>query len=168
MPWHVGASGVHKSVSGVWVGAGGVWKKASQAWVGAAGAWKASLDRVFIQALSFTRIGTPGSVRFDADGWVYANPGIGGSMVAQYQWLKGGAAGDYQIRSTADVSFPFSTDPSAGAWIGLGTSRTWSRTAGASQTRIAKGNFEIRDAVTNEVLTASVLIQIEADNTGGA
>lgn len=89
----------------------------------------------------------------NADGYVY-HPTSG---TQQYLWKTGGGvAADYEIRSTITGGTPgtFSTDPSAGSWVSLGSSQTWQRGGTSGVTRDVTATFEIRDATTLEVLTS--------------
>lgn len=115
-------------------------------------------------ATTYSRIGTtPAQLQFNSDGFAYAN--TTGSLVQQYQWLTGsGTASDYEVRSTVTGGSPgsFTTDPSAGTWLALSTSRTWERASTASFDRNVIATYEIRDASTLTVLaTASITLDCD-------
>lgn len=70
-------------------------------------------------------------------------------------WKLSGAATDYEVRAT--VTSGTLSSGTAGAWLSLGTSRTWSKTTSATAT--VNLLVEIRDAVTLAVLdTANISI----------
>lgn len=97
----------------------------------------------------------------NSDGFVY-HPDSG---TQQYQWLTGtGTSADYEIRSTITGGTPgtFSTDPSAGSWVSLATTKTWQRGGTSGVIRDVTATFEIRDAGSLIVL-ASASITLECD-----
>lgn len=164
MPWSIGAGGVWKTVSGVWAGAGGAWKSASQAFVGASSAWKTSLQRIALTAANYVRAGSsPCTLTFDSGG-ALSSSNVAGVLTYRYDWKLSGAGSDYDIRTTSITGDGFTSDPSAGSWINLGTTRTFTRGAGINQNFTVTATFEIRDAVTLVVL-ASASIYLECDRS---
>lgn len=72
-------------------------------------------------------------------------------------WLLLGSASDYEVRAT--LLSGTLTSGTVGAWLSLGSSRSWSRVSNATVTIV----IEIRDAVTLSVL-ATGTITITADS----
>jgi hypothetical protein len=103
------------------------------------------------------------SITFNADGTV----DIVSFGMTEWTWKTGGSpASAYEIRSTITGGTPgsFTVDPSAGAWIDLGTNRTWTRErTGAEGVNSVIATFEIR-GVTGTVLD-SASITLEAETT---
>ena len=51
-----------------------------------------------------------------------------------------------------------------GSWLNLGTTRTWTRSAGAGADQVTTGTLEIRNAATTRVV-ATCAVSIEADGS---
>lgn len=100
--------------------------------------------------------GTPAEFILDSDGHRYSR--TGSSLTDEGPWTSpASAASLYEVRSTV-TSGSFSSDPSAGSWVSLGSDRLWSRGAGASASQTVQATIEIRNAATLVVVSTSTLI----------
>jgi len=76
------------------------------------------------------------------------------------QWMLTGSASDYQCQAT--LASGTLSSGTVGSWLGLGTTRTWTRqSSGSLQT--ATITLDIRDAITSEVLVSGVSVGLEAE-----
>lgn len=99
--------------------------------------------------------GSPAEFQLGSDGVLSKREGS--SMTVIGPWVSpGSAASLYEVRSTV-TSGSFTSDPSAGSWISLSSTRLWSRGAsvGGSQTVIA--TIEIRIASSGTVVSTTTL-----------
>lgn len=99
--------------------------------------------------------GTPAEFQLGSDG--IRSQRTGATLTDIGPWVSpGSAAALYEVRSTV-TSGSFSTDPSAGSWVSLGTTRNWSRGAGASASQTVQATIEIRNASTLVVVSTTQL-----------
>lgn len=99
--------------------------------------------------------GTPAEFQLGSDGFRYQR--TSSTLTNVGQWVSpGSAASLYEVRSTV-TSGSFSSDPSAGSWISLGSDRLWSRGAAASASQTVQATIEIRNASTLVVVSTSSL-----------
>lgn len=122
-----------------------------------------SADIVVVNAALYSRSPTtPCELEFRNDGTVYVNEGIG--LTFQYNWLIPGVnAANYDIRATITGGSPgtFSTG-TAGSYLNLGTTRSWTRGSTSGVLRSVIATFDIRDAVSLAVVaSASITLECE-------
>ncbi len=99
--------------------------------------------------------GAPAEFHLNSDGYRYRL--IGSSLDGQTPWASPlSSAGLYEVRSTV-TSGSFQTDPSAGAWLSLSSTRIWSRGAAISGVQTVVATIEIRVAATLSVISTSTL-----------
>lgn len=80
---------------------------------------------------------------------------VDGSPVSG-EWLVAGSASAYEVRSTV-TSGTLTTDPSAGSWVSLGTTRLWELTRASVGVSTATFTVEIRNASTGAVLDSATI-----------
>ena len=88
------------------------------------------------------------------------SPGGTGGGTYSGEWMLVGPASGYEARFTI-LSGTLSTG-TAGSWLNLGTTRTWTVSRSTIGSTICQGTVEIRDAATLAVL-ATATITLEAD-----
>lgn len=143
--------------------AGGVLKGAATGGATASGTLSGSTGLAAnLNAATYTRYsGSPATLRFSADGYVYA-PTTGARV---YQWKTGGGvAGDYQIRATVTAG-SFSENPSGGSWIDLSADRDFKRSSAFSFSADVTATFEIRMKAAPNTVLDSASIELVCDLT---
>lgn len=110
---------------------------------------------------TYSRSGSsPTGLDFRADGAVWAKDDTsGGTYTSRYNWKTGtGATSDYELRVTLDGGSPdgFSSG-TVGSWLGLGTTRSYTRGSSSWIERTVTALFEIRDASTLVVLASGTI-----------
>lgn len=141
--------------------AGGVLKGAATAGATATGTLSGGGGlAATLNAATYTRYsGSPATLRFSADGYVYA-PTTGARV---YQWKTGGgSASDYQIRSTVTAG-SFTDNPSGGTWIDLSADRDWKRASAFSFATDCTATFEIRMKAAPNTVLATASIELVCD-----
>lgn len=98
--------------------------------------------------------GTPVEFILNSDGYRYQRTGSSLTQVAP--WVFGAPTSTYEVRSTLAVG-SFTTDPSAGTWLSLGTTRLWDRGAAASASQTVGATIEIRNAATLQIVSTTGL-----------
>ena len=66
------------------------------------------------------------------------------------------AGSAYEVQSTVTAG-TFTTDPSVGAWIGLGSDRTWNKTQAGIGVGTVTATFKIRNASSQAVLATKTI-----------
>jgi hypothetical protein len=161
---------LHQKIAGTWKsGRGymkiaGTWKECS-VWMKVAGVWKQVTALVSLPATilaSDRQITATSTASFTLNNTgTYVSSGNVSSPSGT--WLGSGAASDYECRAT--VTSGTLTSGTAGSWLNLGTTRSWSRndtTAGATPTTVNL-TLEIRRA-SDGVVVASSAVTIRAWN----
>lgn len=122
----VGVGGVFKAVPDMWVGVTSAWKKVSDGWVGVGGVWKQFYTSVAVNLLGLDPYGV--AITPDDSTAVYTLTSSGleaATGLSDSTWLLSGVASDYDVRVT--VTAGTLTSGTAGAWLNLGTNRSWSK-----------------------------------------
>jgi hypothetical protein len=158
---------VNVNDAGVWKAAvpyvndTGVWKPVVECWVKDGAVWKlsfASVVTIFVPTDSDTveaisPATATATVTFDNTGAYTIGDDSGGSWMIGL----GGVAADYEIRWT-NTSGTLSTG-TVGAWLNLGTSRSWDVSRSGVGGKSCTGTVEIRRASDSVVLaTGSIAI----------
>ena len=90
----------------------------------------------------------------------------GGSYSTVYQWLLGGSSSDFDCRATITTETGAgSKSGTFGSWLNLGSTQTWSVSAGSGQAKFLVFTLEISPAGDNGNILDSASITIDADNT---
>lgn len=150
MPITIGNGG-NKTVTGITIGNGGN-KAGIAVYVGDGGLTK--LVWAAINLLGLDPVGlAPGPIS-------YSLTNAGGEIATGHvssTWLMAGAASDYEVRATLTSG---SITGTFGSWLGLGTTRTWSKSGAAST---ASMDVEIRLAASGAVVAGPVGVLFTID-----
>ena len=111
-----------------------------------------------INAATYARFISPVYIEFNANGTFTPNTG------SAYLWKTGGGSGsDYEIQTSSIVDDGFSADPSAGSWVSLGTTRTFTRTSTAGFQNSVTAVFKIRMAASPNTVLATATITLDCN-----
>lgn len=98
------------------------------------------------------------------NGGVYSRTTSPGSTTTIQNWIVGGSGlvSQYEARwTTLTGSLSSGT---AGSWVSLSSTQTWTRSAGAGADLICTGTLEIRHAATG-IVSASCAVSLEANGS---
>jgi hypothetical protein len=164
MALHQNVSSTWKSLT-AWVNVSGTWKKAA-VWKNVSGTWKvitsllASLLPGSISGNQLKISPTDAVVTMtlsSAGTWTCTGGGSG-------TWQSGGAASDYEARLTT-VSGTLSSGDATGSWLGLGTTRNWTRneTRNGFFSSLYTGTLEVRMAASPFTVLSSTSLSLLAE-----
>ena len=123
--------------------------------------WPAALVALTNHSITTLAGGGTATATFTMDNTGAAS-GVGTSGGGTYsgEWMLVGPASAYDVRFT--ITSGALNSGTAGAWLNLATSRSWTVTRGTPGTNTCVGTVEIRDATTLVVLV-SATISLTAD-----
>ena len=149
--------------SQVKVRAGGVWVNPAAVWVRASGAWVKVWPNIAVYLANMQAddaIPPPGpagaSITMNAGGYAYEN------ATSVFQWLKSGAASDYDVMFSA-IAGATPSGSATGSWLNLGTTRSWSLSQSVGGRKYCTGTLSIRPAgggATLATCTVSITAEI--------
>ena len=113
-----------------------------------------------LDAATYSGTTSATTLELRSDGTVYVT--VDSATTYQYNWITSFPTTNYDVRATI-VSGTF-TSGTAGSWLNLGTTRSWSRNATIGNIQTVTADFEIRNATTLVVL-ATAQITLERDNS---
>lgn len=156
MPLSINDNGTWREAQGVYVNDAGTWREIQEVYVNDAGTWRSVFVSLLVQlsTASYSRSQNTASFSFLSTGEFQATNGA--AISTQYNWLLGGAASSVDLRVTP-TSGSFSTGIT-GAWINLGTTRTFTRTwPGGMASESVTATVELRNASTAVVLASATI-----------
>lgn len=163
MPITYGDAGTNRSIAALTYGDAGTNRTISEVWIGDGG-----VNRLVYAAVGVVLLGldptniaiTPANASAT---YSLTNAGLEtASGRANNTWLVSGAVGDYEARAT--VTSGALTSGTTGAWLNLGTTRSWNltRTSDVVGTDTATMTIEVRVVATGVVIaTESVTFTAE-------
>lgn len=163
-----GDAGTNRTITSITYGDAGTNRTLIQIWYGDAGTnrlvWPSQVVSLTNHSpyASNTGVGTiTATFTLDNAGLASETTLPGGTIGYAPEWLSAGTPANYDCRWTT-LSGTLSTG-TAGVWQNLGTTRAWSRNAGAGVgVMTCSGTLEIRDAATLTVLaTATITLTAE-------
>ena len=107
--------------------------------------------------------GTPAEFILNADGRIQQRA-TGGAVTDIGFWLPGAGGGSAWEVNSSVLTGSFTTDPSAGAYINLNTTRIWQRAAGIGTIQTVTATINIRNVASGVVATTSTL-SLQDDNS---
>ena len=163
-----GDSGVNRDITAITYGDGGINRSIIEVWYGDAGTNRLVWPSGTVSLTNHSPYASNVGVGLIAATFTLDNAGLasettlpGGTIGHAPEWLSAGTPANYDCRWTT-LSGTLSTGTS-GTWQNLGTTRAWSRNAGAGVgVMTCRGTLEIRDAATLIVL-ATATIQLDAE-----
>lgn len=104
-------------------------------------------------------VGSPAEFYLNVDGRIQARQGTGTVVTDIGTWLAGGGAGGgWEVQSVV-LTGSFTSDPSAGSFINLNTTRTWTRAAGVGTSQVVTATINIRPVGGSIVTTSTLSLQ---------
>lgn len=167
MTLHVNDEATWRTIVGVYVNDSGTWRTIEEVYVNDGGIWRSIFvnDVVALESVyesDVFELSAPSIALFSLqnDGDIAINNATG-DLTDTGDWLtpKNNMA-DYEARATV-LSGSLSTGVT-GAWLNLGTTRTWTLNSPASGVSNASFTIEIRRASDSEVL-ATATVNLEAE-----
>lgn len=155
MPITFGDSGTNRTVTSVTYGDAGTNRAIREIWYGDSGTNRLVFASVNLLGLDPTdAVATPATATA-----IYSLTSTGFEQASDHsdsQWLTAGTASDYEARVTITAgTLSSGTD---GVWLGLGTTRTWTKTRSAVGISTCTVTVEIRIAATGAVVATQTVV----------
>jgi hypothetical protein len=171
MPITIGTNSGNKNLTEVYVGTTSGNKQVTEMWIGTASGNKQvfSAETVFLSNLSIFATGggsQTATYRLESDGDVISITTDFGS-VDRGDWItpKSAAPSDYQVLAT--VTSGSLSSGTAGTWLALSTTRSWTRTQEFTGSSDCTLTIQIRKGTGSVLTSATITLSAESLDFGG-